>query len=92
MEQNRITIPQWQGIKAGQEVETGFPGIVLTAPSEPGEYTLYECAEGNTHAGTVDISDVLDHEEAEPFEASAELESDLDAEAWTELYSQYLGE
>ena len=23
MEQNRITIPQWQGIKAGQEVETG---------------------------------------------------------------------
>ena len=50
---NRITIPQWQGIKAGQEVETGFPGIVLTAPSEPGEYTLYECAEGNTHAGWV---------------------------------------
>lgn len=41
---------------------------------------------------TVDISDVLDHEEAEPFEASAELESDLDAEAWTELYNQYLGE
>lgn len=35
MAQNRITIPQWQGIKAGQEVETGFPGIVLTAPSEP---------------------------------------------------------
>jgi len=26
MAQNRITIPQWQGIKAGQEVETGFPG------------------------------------------------------------------
>ena len=37
MAQNRITIPQWQGIKAGQEVETGFPGIVLTAPSEPGD-------------------------------------------------------
>ena len=53
MAQNRITIPQWQGIKAGQEVETGFPGIVLTAPSEPGEYTLYECAEGNTHVGWV---------------------------------------
>lgn len=53
MAQNRITIPKWQGIKAGQEVETGFPGIVLTAPSEPGEYTLYECAEGNTHAGWV---------------------------------------
>ena len=53
MAQNRITIPQWQVIKAGQEVDTGFPGIVLTAPSEPGEYTLYECAEGNTHAGWV---------------------------------------
>ena len=53
MEQKRITIPQWQGIKAGQEVDTGFPGIVLTAPSELGEYTLYECVEGNTHAGWV---------------------------------------
>lgn len=31
-------------------------------------------------------------EEAEPFEASDALESDLDAEAWNELYSQYLGE
>lgn len=41
---------------------------------------------------TVGISDVLDHEETEPFEASDALESNLDAEAWTELYSQYLGE
>lgn len=41
---------------------------------------------------TVGISDVLDHEEAEPFEASDALESNLDADAWTELYSQYLGE
>lgn len=41
---------------------------------------------------TVGISDVLDHEETEPFEASAELESDLDADAWNELYSQYIGE
>lgn len=41
---------------------------------------------------TVDISDVLDHEEAEPFEASDALESDLDADAWEELYRQYLGE
>lgn len=41
---------------------------------------------------TVDISDVLDHEETEPFEASDALESDLDADAWTELYNQYLGE
>lgn len=41
---------------------------------------------------TVDISDVLDHEETEPFEASDALESDLDADAWEELYSKYLGE
>lgn len=41
---------------------------------------------------TVDISDVLDHEEAEPFEASDALESNLDADAWNELYNQYLGE
>lgn len=41
---------------------------------------------------TVDISYVLDHEEEEPFEASAELESDLYADAWEELYNQYLGE
>lgn len=39
---------------------------------------------------TVDIDDVLDHEEQEPFEASAHLESHLDAEAWEELYNQYL--
>lgn len=41
---------------------------------------------------TVGISDVLDYEEAEPFEASDALESNLDAEAWSELYDQYLGE
>lgn len=41
---------------------------------------------------TIDISDVLDHEEMEPFEASDALESNLDADAWNELYSQYLGE
>ena len=41
---------------------------------------------------TVDISDVLDHEETEPFEASDALESNLDADAWEELYLQYLGE
>lgn len=41
---------------------------------------------------TVGISDVLDHEETEPFEASDALESNLDAEAWTELYNQYIGE
>jgi hypothetical protein len=35
---------------------------------------------------------IEEKEEAEPFEASDELESDLDAEAWTELYNQYIGE
>lgn len=41
---------------------------------------------------TVDISDVLDHEETEPFEVSDALESNLDADAWTKLYNQYIGE
>lgn len=41
---------------------------------------------------TVRISDVLDHEETEPFEASYSLEINLDADAWMELYNQYLGE
>ena len=40
----------------------------------------------------VDVDGKQYHEEAEPFEASDALESNLDAEAWTELYSQYLGE
>lgn len=39
---------------------------------------------------TVDVDDVLDHEEKEAFEASAYLESHLDAEAWDDLYQQYL--
>lgn len=39
---------------------------------------------------TVDIDGVLDHEEKEAFEASAYLESHLDAEAWDDLYQQYL--
>lgn len=38
----------------------------------------------------VNIDDVLDHEEKEPFEASTYLENHLDAEAWDELYQQYL--
>lgn len=38
---------------------------------------------------TVDINDVLDHEEEEPFEASCALEDDLDHEAWEDLYNQY---
>lgn len=39
---------------------------------------------------TVDIDDVLDHEEKEAFEASCYLEDHLDAEAWDDLYNQYL--
>lgn len=38
---------------------------------------------------TVDINEVLDHEEQEPFEASCALEDDLDHEAWENLYDQY---
>ena len=41
---------------------------------------------------TVSIDDVMDHEEAEPFEASAYLESNLDAPAWDDLYEQYCKE
>lgn len=38
---------------------------------------------------TVPISDVLDHEEETPFEASFYLESHLDAPAWDDLFEQY---
>lgn len=41
---------------------------------------------------TVSIDDVLDHEETEPFEASAYLESNIDAPAWDNLYEQYCTE
>lgn len=39
---------------------------------------------------TVDVDDVLDYEEKEPFEASTYLENHLDAEAWDDLYQKYL--
>lgn len=41
---------------------------------------------------TIDIEDVLDHEETEPFEASYELEEDTSHEAWEILYNQYVEE
>ena len=41
---------------------------------------------------TVQIDDVLDHEETEPFEASDYLESNLDSPAWDDLYEQYCEE
>lgn len=44
--------------------------------------------DGNQY--TVGIYAVLDHEEVHPFEASCYLEDHLDAEAWDDLYEQYL--
>lgn len=41
---------------------------------------------------TIPMSDVLDHEESEPFEASAFLESNLTAPAWDKLYEEYIGQ
>lgn len=38
---------------------------------------------------TVSVSDVLDHEETEPFEASCALEDDIEHPAWDDLYRQY---
>ena len=67
-----------------------FDSFKQEALKENGAANVWVEVDGKQY--TVDISDVLDHEEAEPFEASAELESDLDADAWEELYRQYLGE
>lgn len=39
---------------------------------------------------TVRVSDVLDHEEKEPFEASLTLEADMGHPAWETLYDQYI--
>ena len=39
---------------------------------------------------SIGIEEVLDHKEAEPFEASSFLEENLDADAWEELYQKYL--
>lgn len=41
---------------------------------------------------TVKMSDVLDHEEKEPFEASYTLEDDLEHPAWEMLYEKYVSE
>lgn len=51
----RVTVPSWDGIKAGETVETGYSGQTLTAPTEPGTYRLYQevYADTNTHAGYV---------------------------------------
>lgn len=51
----RVTVPIWDGIKAGESVKTGYSGQTLTAPTEPGMYRLYEevYSGTNTHAGFV---------------------------------------
>ena len=51
----RVTVPIWDGIKAGETVKTGYSGQTLTAPTEPGMYRLYEevYSGTNTHAGFV---------------------------------------
>lgn len=41
---------------------------------------------------SIGIDEVLDCEEAEPFEASSFLEENLDADAWEYLYQKYLDE
>lgn len=51
----RVTVPTWDGIKAGETVKTGYSGQTLTAPTEQGMYRLYEevYSGTNTHAGFV---------------------------------------
>ena len=51
----RVTVPIWDGIKAGESVKTGYSGQTMTAPTEPGMYRLYEevYSGTNTHAGFV---------------------------------------
>lgn len=46
-------IPVIEGIPAGKSVYNGFADETCTAPTEPGIYTLYECADlsCNDHCG-----------------------------------------
>ena len=49
-----ITVECWRHIAAGETVNSGFSTpATLTAPNEPGYYTLYEAVypDSNTHAG-----------------------------------------
>jgi len=45
-----ITCEQWKHVPAGTEVKTGFNNRVLTAPNEPGFYTLYRSYYVNSKA------------------------------------------
>lgn len=51
---------------------------------------VWVVVDGNQY--TVDVSDVLDHKETMPFEASYTLEENLDHPAWEALYEQYEAE
>lgn len=50
---DETTIEYWKHIPAGKEASTGFGAEMITAPKEPGLYTLYEkyYIGSNTHAG-----------------------------------------
>lgn len=48
---HKVTCDYWKHVAAGETVTDGFNNDI-TAPAEPGYYTLYELVEdGNTHAG-----------------------------------------
>lgn len=50
--EREITVEEWQELKPGTVVETGYAGKTLTAPKEEGLWTLYEIAsESNIHLG-----------------------------------------
>lgn len=45
-------IPVETGVREGETISNGYSGGYLTAPEEPGEYTLYEIADDkNCHVG-----------------------------------------
>jgi hypothetical protein len=48
----KVTCDYWKHVKAGDSVATGYGDADITAPSEPGTYTLYELADNNNcHCG-----------------------------------------
>ena len=48
----RITLDCWRNIKAGETVWNGYPDGYMTAPDEPGTYTLCQLVDDNNcHAG-----------------------------------------
>lgn len=48
----KITLDCWKHIQAGKTVWNGYPNGHMTAPGEPGTYTLYQLVDDNNcHAG-----------------------------------------